>query len=241
MSKKIMLLALAAVTAAMFAVPATASATFVPLHLEPTPASFSINGGAATLRGPIGTIKCEKVAGTATPEAGGTTGKVTLTFGGGCNLGGVVCTSTGEAAGNIKTEELTYHLLTLDAHGTGVTGSHAQAGILMTPNANTLFAKFVCQTPFFPTTVEVKGNGVLGTITSPTCGTSSTTSTMAFQPAAAGSSTQTHRYTHGATAATTTGPFNLTASGGEASQEATATLTAKNAAGETISSKLVCT
>ena len=240
MSKKIMPLALAAVTAAMFAVPATTSATLVPLHVN-NATTANVAGGAAILRSSKGNITCDKVTGKVTPEAGGTTGTMTLTFGPNCIRDGnpnQPCTSINpaEPAKSISTTPLPYHLVTLDAHGGQATGSNGLKGVLVTPSANGAFAHFICHVFGIPFAFAIGGNGLLGTITAPNCGVASTQSTVSFQ-AAGGTTTQTHRFTHGATTSTTTGPWSLSVSGQPASQEATVTLTNANGTAST----LVCT
>ena len=240
--KKLTLLVLALASAAAFMVPATASAELESLHMSPTPAKLDVAGvGSATLRSAAGNVTCNGVTGTATPEAGGTTGKLVLTFGPHCTgPTGETCTSNSPAHtnGSILTTELTYHLVTID----NVTPTAPSAGVLVTPNAVTgTFAHFNCLVFGFPVQTTVKGNGVLGTITAPACGASSTTATMSFK-ASGGTTTQLHRFTHNATSSKTTGPWSLTDNSGEAaSQEAHATLTATNAAGAATNTELVCT
>ncbi len=88
---------------------------------------------------------------------------------------GLTCTSTGQPAGTITLETVTLHLVYLDEN-------HTVPGVLATPPASGVFAKFAC----FGVAVEVKGNGVLGRITSPKCGEKSTSGTVTTETAAHG-------------------------------------------------------
>jgi hypothetical protein len=168
MSKKIMLLALAAVSAAMFAVPAMAMAEDIPNHVVPKPlVATPITGGTSTLQSTSGLkVTCGKVAGSATWTSS-TTGKINLTFSSDCteNLFGTEC-------GSIPTTELEFHLLTLPNN---------VPGILITSN-NNHFATFTCTGGFVK--VVVSGNGIIGKITSPACGGSSVTSKILFSQTA---------------------------------------------------------
>jgi hypothetical protein len=236
MSKKIMLLALAAVTAAMFAMPAAASATFESLHMSPTPAKLHVKGvGHATLRSEGGqNITCNGVSGTVTPEAGGTTGKLVLTFGPHCTgPTGETCVGTNPVApsGSITTTTLPYHLVTLKGK---------TPGVLITPGTedNKSFAHFNCNVFGFPVQTTVEGNGVLGTITAPACGGTSSTATLSFKSVGENSTTQLHRQVAGTTEGTI---WSLSKGGNPAAQEAHATLTATNSTGGVVNTTLVCT
>jgi len=153
-----MLLALAVVSAAVFAVPSMAMAEDEPLHLTPAPAANHVDniaGGASTLRSANGTVvTCKKIKGTIKWE-NGTTAKTALAFEEECKatvpgIGTVNCSTI-----NTNGELLT-HLLTIPS---------TQPGVLITPGASELFASFSCAAGLVK--VEVKGNGVIGTITSP--------------------------------------------------------------------------
>jgi hypothetical protein len=168
--KKVMLLALAVASVAVFALPAVASAGT--WHLGGSfPAPFTVKGGTLTLSGTGGTtIHCNSASGTGS-YANSTSGTMQLTFGGTCGTAGpfgVHCTSAGQAAGNIRTEVLPIHNVMLHSN---------VPGILVTPNASGRFADFVCGGIF---TQELKGNGILGKITKPACDTSSATATVDF-------------------------------------------------------------
>jgi hypothetical protein len=175
MHKKIMLLALAAVSAAMFALPAVASAET--LHVSAT-GSFSISGGAGDLRTTSGLkITCTATSGSGvfTTTTGGNT---TLTLHGCKDSFGFTCTGTGQPAGTIKLE-YKFDLVTIE----GI----KSAGILMTPLGATevtpgrkVLQEFTC----FGLTTTVFGNGIVGTITAPACGGSSKTATLSFKHSA---------------------------------------------------------
>ena len=227
MNTKVMLLGLAAVSAAVLALPALASA-LIPLHLNPTPAGtqpidgvgiarFSTTGGTTTT--------CSGFSGSAQFEAGGTTGTLTLTFGPDCteNILGTRCTSPGEAAGNTATTVLPFHLVTLPS---------GSPGILVTPNAETgVFIHKTCAGGLI--TVTVEGNGLVGTITSPECGSSASQATLSFMATAHG--VQKHT-----TVAGTETEYKMVDGSEPAALEAHGTLTFKEG-GSSKTSQLVCT
>jgi hypothetical protein len=174
MNKKIMMLALAAVSAAMFALPAVASAELA--HIGATGA-INVTGGAGTLTRADG----NNVSGTGVTGVGSftttTKGKVVLTFTGAKSTSlGVHCQTTGKPTGEIVTTELEFHLITVTKN---------VPGILITSNAGH-FATFECA----GATVSVNGPGILGEITSPACGGKATEAALSFTSAKAG--TQTH-------------------------------------------------
>ncbi|HKO37141.1 MAG TPA: hypothetical protein VJU14_02095 [Solirubrobacterales bacterium] len=183
MSKKMMLLALSAISAAMLAVPAFASA--LPAHLSVNPGNFTLHGGASALSrvGGGGTT------GTTTTGTGKfentTTGTVTLTFHGVKDPFGGSCNSPGQPAGTVVTTTLPFHLVMLGAH---------KAGLLITSAAGNHFVSYTCI--FVPNIVvggnppgEGEGNptgegqGILGEITSPTCGTAANEAKVKFNGA----------------------------------------------------------
>ncbi|HEX6152228.1 MAG TPA: hypothetical protein VFZ19_01780 [Solirubrobacterales bacterium] len=180
MSKKMMLLALAAISAAMLAVPAFASA--LPAHLSINPGNFTLHGGASTLS----RVEGGGTTGTTTTGTGKfentTTGTVTLTFHGVKDPFGGSCNSAGQPAGTVVTTTLPFHLVMLGAH---------KPGILITAAAGNHFVSYTC---LFAPNIVVRGNpegegegnptgqgeGVLGEITSPTCGTASKEAKVKF-------------------------------------------------------------
>jgi hypothetical protein len=176
MSKKLILLALAAISAAMFAFPAVASAGV----WETTTAGESVNLAASTTttltQDGTGTrVECTSTAGTGKYTTGSkTTGEaLTLTFRG-CTESvfhtGCTTTGLGLRSGEIRTTDLTWHNVMLEATPTGV------AGLLITPNG-THFASFDCD--FGAIQVEVTGNGIIGEIEQG-CGTSAKTFTVNY-------------------------------------------------------------
>jgi hypothetical protein len=227
MSKKIIILALAAAGVAAFALPATAMAEDLPVHLV----GFTLNkelsidgGGEATLRSSVGTANCTASSGKAILTST-TTGTLSLTFTG-CSAFGVPCHSSGQLGGTIVWTTLVFHLVTVEDRTTGATGP----GLLVTPNVdaggNNHFVTIEC--PPFGIFV-VRGNGVIGTLTKPACGQESTEATIQFIPQAAAPTVQTHKTVVG-----TTVEYNLTVNGNESSLETEGTLTGNKA-------KLECT
>jgi hypothetical protein len=167
MSKKIMLLALA--VAAMFALPAAASAQEV--HFKGV-TTFGGGGGPGFLQA----VNEPKISCTATKVEEGkfdsgssTTGFVKLDFTG-CTAEflGIKgnCNTSGAASGTISASG-TFHLITT---------STKKPGILVTPITTTIICIGFSR-------VEVTGNGVIGTITSPACGASSKTMGVSFKQA----------------------------------------------------------
>jgi hypothetical protein len=180
MSKKMLMLVLAAVSAAAAVLPAAAVA-IVPLHsIGPVPETGSTTGGAGKLSTPSGlTVSCNefKGSGTATTTTQGT-GRLTFSN---CkeSLFGSSCTSTGEVSGSITTEVLSSELATLQR-----TGETKVPGVLVKPPMTGVYAAFVCGGGLV--NVTITGNGVLGRITAPACGASGKTGTVAFEATAHG-------------------------------------------------------
>lgn len=176
--KKMMLLALAAASVAMFALPAVASAH--PWHLSQT-STFTVSGPAGNLTTTSGTtVNCTstKGSGSFTTTTGG---NVTLSFHG-CNVGGLPCTSANQPSGTIVTNPAA---LAFDA----IMIANNTPGILITPTSATevtpgkkLFSEFNC----FGLNTKVFGTGVIGTITTPGCGVASTTAGLSFTSSQAG-------------------------------------------------------
>lgn len=185
MNKKIMLLALAAVSAAMVALPAAASAT--PAHISQID-TFTVTGGAGQLTRTDGThVSCSGVGGSGSFETT-TTGKVSLTFTGCKNNLGFNCTTSPDTAGTITANNLPFHLITLPEAG----GMPKKGGVLITPDPNQpevtpgkrRFAQFAC----FGVTVTVFGNGIIGTL-DPGCGASATSWELTFESSSTGHQT----------------------------------------------------
>jgi hypothetical protein len=221
MTKKIILLALAAASIAAFALPATAMAVEedVPLHLVPKPEGVKpVDGeGTTALTGSFGTVQCSSSTGTAEFTTT-TTGTLVQTYKG-CTSGGAACTSAGQAAGVITTPKLEFHLVTVEDSVTHATGP----GVLLTPNAGS-FATFTCGILGF----TLGGNGLIGTITKPKCGESSTEATLSFSSSSTG--VQTHKTVVG-----TSTEYSMTTGGSPVSEDMTIIFTLGTAA------KLECT
>jgi len=168
MSKALILLALAAISAAVFPSMAAAAEEDIPLHVTPKPTAVStIAGGVATFQAVGGTkISCKEFNGAVTWQSA-TTGNIKIAFKNECSesLFGTECT-------NIETTELQFHLVTVPT---------AKPGILITPAAESHIATFWCFGGFVK--VVVKGNGVVGTITAPVCGGESVTAKIRFEQA----------------------------------------------------------
>jgi hypothetical protein len=184
MSKKIMLLALAVASVAMFALPAAASATEI--HLENV-ASFTGSAGAGTLTAEgESVITCESSDVTGTVSAGGTTGEISLDFTG-CHttVFGITakCRTSGSPIDNTIKSSGVYHLITI---------SEKVPGILVTPVVTTIVCAGISNT--------ITGGNIIGTITdngtSLTCSRESTELVTSFTAAG---STQTHKTYTGAT------------------------------------------
>jgi hypothetical protein len=224
MSKKIMLLALAAVSAALFALPAMASAQEI--HVEgATGKAFAGNGPPGSLAAAgEPTIQCggTVASGSFTTE---TTGNVNLTFET-CSatiLGiSLHCRTSTEGTGIIKVSNV-FHLITINNATT-----KEKPGVLITPP----FPTIICGEGFSERKIQVGGTGVIGTITSPACGASSASLTVSF---AAPAGTQEHESWTG-------NPFDLTSTT-EGGSAVTAGLTshATLTFSDGVSRKLVCT
>ncbi|HWO82204.1 MAG TPA: hypothetical protein VNM38_00240 [Solirubrobacterales bacterium] len=180
MSKKMMLLALAAVSAVMFVLPAAASANW---GVTPTNAKFTGSGPAGKLfASGEPTIEC------AGPNTGsgayenGTTGTLSLEFAG-CQaefLGITVPCSTivAEPTKKIIITSGTFHNVTITS---------GKRGVLVTP-ANTVIK---CQN--IANTITVSGS-VIGEVTAPTAACPVATKTITLNFAVTGSpSTQVHK------------------------------------------------
>jgi hypothetical protein len=169
MSKKIILLALAVVSAALFALPAVASAN--ENHVEgATGRAFTGTGGVGNLTAEgEPTLSCSKTTATGSFSSE-TTGTVTLTYSG-CNvtiLGmNLSCRTVGAEAGIIKMENV-FHMITI--------GTTEKAGVLLTPPYPTI----ICGSGFSERKIQYGGNGLIGTVTSPPCGSSSASATVSF-------------------------------------------------------------
>jgi hypothetical protein len=177
MSKKMMLLALAAVSAAMFAMPAAASAGEWKIH--PLQAS-TIAGGATSLKTANGdTVNCTSSNGTGT-QTTETTGTIELTFNGCTGPFGSNCSNVAGQPNRITT---TPGLVT---HNIYLEDNKTKLGILITGNgAAKHFASFHCTVFGFITIPIVVSGSVIGEVDR-ACGSVSKTSTVTFASTAHG-------------------------------------------------------
>jgi len=168
MSKKIMLIVLTAVSAALLALPAVASTQEI--HFESgANQNFSLSGGAGEIRANgEPTYTCEATDGTGA-QTSSTTGTMTFDFTG-CHINvlgfTVKCRSAGSALDNTIATGGTYHLITWKN-----TSGTAFPAMLITMNTTTVMCG--------GTTLYLTGD-VIGTITSPTCGNASKTLGLSF-------------------------------------------------------------
>jgi hypothetical protein len=128
------------------------------------------------------TISCRESQGTGKAISTTTSEGVLTMFGCEAELLGIKakCTSEGQSSGTIAIAGTVSHLIYLDEN-------HTKVGVLATPPAGGLFTKFTCA-GF--ATIEVKGTGVIGEVTSPKCGATSKQATVVAQ---ATGSTQKYR------------------------------------------------
>jgi len=188
MNKKLLLLALSAVSVLMFALPAAASAA---LEADPG-AGVTFSGTTHTTTKSTltatgePTITCDgpdHVTGSFTSKTAGT---INLDFTN-CHITvlgiPVNCKSSGSAVENtIAVNNTPFDLAYVAVH---------KPAVLVTPPAGGVFVTIQCGST---TPILVKGNGVIGTITSPACGTASNTATLKFEATGAN---QTHKLIEG--------------------------------------------
>lgn len=164
MSKKMMLLALAVVSASMFALPGVAAAKEI--HIEGI-TGFTGSAGPGTLAAEgEPTITCESGdVENGVVETGGTTGTMTLDFTG-CHATvfgfTVKCHTSGSAKDNTIASGGTFHAITYEE----------KPAVLVTAATTEIICGGISNT-------HVEGD-VIGTITSPACGVASSTMTVAF-------------------------------------------------------------
>jgi hypothetical protein len=175
MKKKLLLLVFPAVVAAIAALPAAASAT--PWHTSSTGA-FTLTSGTTVWGTSAGmTVHCNKVTGSGnyTTTTGGTLDLAIGTCFLNTEFGVLHCTTLGQAKGTILTTTLRFDNVMLEG----------KPGVLLTPNAETgAVAHFGCGGVIVGFTFQ--GNGMLGTVTAPICGGSSSTATWKFRSIAHG-------------------------------------------------------
>jgi hypothetical protein len=178
MSKKMMVLALAVASAALFALPAVASAQS--WHLSQT-TTFSVTGGQGKLTATDGTsVTCSSTTGSGSFSTT-TAGTVSLVFHG-CTGFGFACTTAGQPSGTI----------TVANSFNGIMVSTNNPGVLLTPDSlsstETLGKKFITEFSCLGISTKVYGNGVIGTIHSPVpaCGATASTWGLNFESSMSG-------------------------------------------------------
>jgi len=182
MSKKTMLLALAAVSAAMFALPAVASAQS--WHLSATTA-FSVTGSGGTITSTEGsTFTCTSETGSGSFSTT-TSGSLSLIFHGCTGPFGFACTTPGQSSGTIAVSYSFNGIMVTS------TASTKDPGILFTPTGvaePTPGKKQATECSCLGISVKVFGNGIIGTIHSPVppCGATATTWGLNFESSIAG-------------------------------------------------------
>jgi hypothetical protein len=198
MSKKMMLLALAVASMAMFALPATSSAK--ELHLEGITAFTGDSTAGSLVAEGEPTITCETGDVEGTVSAGGTTGSISLDFTG-CHTTvfgfTAKCRTSGSALDNTIKTGGTFHFIT-------TTDGPA---ILVTVDTVTIVCAGISNT--------IVHDAVIGTITSPACN-SAPSKTMTINFAGTGT-TQHHEVYTGVN-------YDLTATTGEGGASKTAAL-----------------
>ncbi|HKO37915.1 MAG TPA: hypothetical protein VJU14_06070 [Solirubrobacterales bacterium] len=165
--KKKMLFALSAVSAAMLAMPALASA--LPAHLDAT-STFTISSGTFVIQEKEGsTMHATGFSGSGA-FTNTTTGTLNMTYTGVTINGSIGCGSTAqghsEASKTVTMTPLEFHLIMIATD---------RPGILITPNAATgAFLHYRC----FLVEKTVTGAGIIGEIISPACGVASKTAIL---------------------------------------------------------------
>lgn len=175
MKHRIVPMCLAAIVAALFALPASASAgewKAVPASGK-YPLGITAKAGVTKLTGKGSVvIECSSATGTG-QYSSATTGSLTFTLNGCVDLPSKVsCKSSGQTAGTIVTETMPFHNPYLKP-------SKTTPGMLLTPNLGG-FILFQCGSVTF----QVEGNGIIGDLTSPKCGGTSTTATVDWESSA---------------------------------------------------------
>ena len=172
MSKKMMLLALAVASVAMFALPSAASAA--PDHIDGV-AEFTgiIDSGGTYVVAEEPTFSCKHGHIIGSFDPGGTTGSLTLDFTDCTGFAGLAkCHSAGSPLGDTIAMSATFHMITINN----------KPAVTLTPST----FEINCGEP---ARLIVEGNGVIGTIASPACNVDSHTMTIQVLATAA---TQNH-------------------------------------------------
>jgi len=216
--RKAILLALAAVSAMLFALPATASAES--WTLDNTPAAFTSTAGVTKLTTTTNeTVECGSSTGSG-EYTNGTTATATLFFHSCKGPSSTTCTTAGQPSGTIKTNVLTVHNVWANKHGVKTLAA------LFTPPATGesagKFATFKCTLFGLGPEITVTGTLIGEVELTSACNTETTVSHLNFQSTSAGHQTITTLWN-------TAGTYDLTAdvsgSPTTASQDGTGTIT----------------
>jgi|SRR6476620_6593473 len=216
MSKKMMALGLAVACAALFALPAAASAQV--WHLSET-VGFTVTGSGGTMTTTEGaSVQCTSTTGSGSFSTT-TSGFLSLTFHGCTGPFGFACTTAGQSSGTIALSNSFNGIMVTS------TASTKDPGVLLTPTGSTeptagkgkQFTEFSC----LGISVKVAGNGIIGTIHNPEppCGATASTWGVNFVSASAG-----HQADKVWTGVTYDAYSTVTASHPTASLDGTATL-----------------
>jgi len=182
MRNRLILLGLAAMVTAMFALPAVASAGEWSIHnaagTNPQFTAAGVNPKLTANGQP--NIECASTAGNG-QYTSPTTGNITLVFHG-CkeSFTGSACTTAGQPAGTITTLSHQFHNIHLETFANQPEPTKAEdtkkIGILLTGNSNGQldFATFTCKPFGVTTSITVTGN-VIGEVTKPTCTSAAST------------------------------------------------------------------
>lgn len=181
MSKKIMVLAMAVACAALFALPAAASAQSWHNSSSGAASNFTVTGSGGSLTSTDGiTVSCTKTTGSGSFSTT-TGGSASLVFEG-CTAFGFSCNSPGQTGGKIAVTN-SFDAIEPTKGASGIT-----PGVLLTPSSSTELTagtgkKFFVEFSCFIDSVKVYGNGVIGTIHSPdpSCGVASKTFGLLFE------------------------------------------------------------
>jgi hypothetical protein len=176
------MLAVCAAALAFAALPALASA----VEISDPEAHFTVDGATALLETASGTeVHCKTVEGvegvTGTGQfSGNKKGSVKFTFHNCRGPLNITCNSSEQPSGTIETTTLPFTLETVNGN----------PAVLIKPNEGH-FVSFHCSAF---AGIEVTGNGIIGTITSPGIGEASTEATVSFEQS---EGTQAHRFVDG--------------------------------------------
>lgn len=187
MSKKMMLLALTVASAALFALPAVASAQS--WHIAQA-TSFSVTGSGGTLTPTTGSnVSCTSTAGSGSFSTT-TGGTVSVVYHGCTGPFGFACTTPGQSSGTIVFAD------SFDAIMVNSTASTKDLGVLLTPDTPSSTEltpsgasagkKFTGEFSCLGVSIKLYSNGVIGTITAPGCGVASNTVTLSFASSSQG-------------------------------------------------------